>query len=59
MLQNNLRGGEILFEIEKPRRYPSLLNFKQDFDTEEVILQQPQELFYHDNKLYLILFLYE
>ena len=39
LLQNNLRGGEMLFEIEKPR----LLYFKQHFDTEEVILQQPRE----------------
>ena len=33
----------MLFEIEKPRRYPRLLHFKQHFDTEEVILQQPRE----------------
>ena len=39
LLQNNLRGGEMLFEIDKPR----LLYFKQHFDTEEVILQQPRE----------------
>ena len=31
LLQNNLRGGEMLFEIEK------------HFDTEEVILQQLRE----------------
>ena len=29
----------MLFEIEKPR----LLYFKQHFDTEEIILQQPRE----------------
>ena len=39
LLQNNIQGGEVLFEIEKPR----LLDFKQHFHTEEVILQQPQE----------------
>ena len=33
----------MVFEIEKPRRYPRLLYFKQHFDTEEVILQQPRE----------------
>ena len=38
-IENNLRGGEMVFEIEKPR----LLYFKQHFDTEEVILQQPRE----------------
>ena len=36
LLQNNLLGGEMLVEIEKP----GVLNFKQHFDTEEVILQQ-------------------
>ena len=39
LLQNNLWGGEILLEIEKP----TLLYFKQHFDTEVVILQQPRE----------------
>ena len=38
LLQNNLLGGEMLFEIEKPR----LLYFRQHFDTEEVSLQQAQ-----------------
>ena len=33
LLQNNLRGGEMLLEIEKPRH----------FNTKEVILQPPQE----------------
>ena len=39
LLQNNLLGGAMLFEIEKPR----LLYFRQHFDTEEVILQQTRE----------------
>ena len=43
LLQNSLRGGEILFETEKPRRKPRLLYFKQHFHTEEVILQQTRE----------------
>ena len=38
-MQNNRRGGEMLFEIEKPR----ILYFKQHFDNEKVILQQPRE----------------
>ena len=37
LLQNNLRGGEMLFKIENH------LYFKQHFETEEVILQQPRE----------------
>ena len=40
LLWNNLRGGEMLFEIKKPRHKPKLLYFKQHFDTKEVILQQ-------------------
>ena len=39
LLQYNLRGGEMLFELEKL----SLLCLKQHFDIEEIILQQPQE----------------
>ena len=36
LLQNNLQGGEMLFEIEN-------LYFKQHFDTEEVIQHQQGE----------------
>ena len=36
LLQNNLLGVEMLFEIQKPR----LFYFKQHFSTSEVILQQ-------------------
>ena len=43
LFQNNLRGGEMLFEIEKPRCKLRLLYFKQHSNTEEVILQQLQE----------------
>ena len=32
LLQNNLRGGEMLFKTEKPRRKPRFLYFKQHFD---------------------------
>ena len=39
LLQNNLLGIDMLFEIEKEK----LLYFKQHFDTEDVILQQPRE----------------
>ena len=40
-VENNFRGGEMLFEIENPRRQPRLLYFKH-FDA-EVILQQTRE----------------
>ena len=33
----------MLFEIEISKRQPRFLYFKQHFDTEEVILQQPRE----------------
>ena len=33
LLRKNLRDGEMLFEIEKPRRQQRLLYFKQHFDT--------------------------
>ena len=49
LLQSNfLRGGEMLFEIFKK---PRLLYFKQHFDAEDVILQQPRD---HGNKIELI-----
>ena len=53
-MQNNLLGfemlfeiqkpvGEMLFEIEKTEVFAEAIFFKQHFDTEEVILQQPGE----------------
>ena len=47
LLQNNLRGGEMLFEIEKSR----LLHFKLQCETEEVGLQQTREqiLYFYSN----------
>jgi hypothetical protein len=35
LLYYDLQGGDMLFEIYKPRREPRLLDFKQHFDTEE------------------------
>ena len=40
LLQNNLLGVEMLFEIQKPRLTPRLFYLKQHFSTSEVILQQ-------------------
>ena len=40
LLQNNLLGVEMLFEIQKPRLTPRLFYLKQYFSTSEVILQQ-------------------
>lgn len=39
LLWNNLQSGELFFEIEKPRREPILIYFKQHSDTQESILQ--------------------
>ena len=39
LLQNDLQGGEILFEIQKARLTPQLFYFKQHLSTSEVILQ--------------------
>ena len=41
LLQNNFRGGDMFFEMEKSKRYPRLLCFKQHYDTEGNILHQP------------------
>ena len=41
LLQNNLLGVEMLFEIQKPRLTPRLFYFKQHFSISEVILQLP------------------
>ena len=47
LLQNNLRGGDMFFEMEKPKSYPRLLCFEQHYDTEGNILHQPPgQIFY-------------
>ena len=40
LLQNNILGVEVLFEIQKPRLTPQLFYLKQHFETKEAILQQ-------------------
>ena len=42
LLQNNLLGVKVLFEIQKLRLTPRLFYFQQHFSTSEVILQQTQ-----------------
>ena len=42
LLQNNLFGVEMLFEIQKPQQMPRNFYFKQDFSTSETTQLVPQ-----------------
>ena len=60
LLQNNIRGGEMFFEIEMPR----LLYFKQHSILRRLFCNNHKStstlfLFYHGNEIKLIVFLIE